>query len=193
MTPILAALLLESWAGLAATPALDLETRRGTPLEERKKAQIERLAQQYDLAKYTLTRKIVIEQGAVSHSMPVLTLNCRFLEYDDAALSVYIHEQGHWVLSRHRGELRGLFEELRRALPGIPTAPPRGSGGEMDTYLHLLVILLEWQGLEDLIGPDRAKAVLDFKKTDHYTAIYEAVLENRERLQAIQRRHRIAF
>src|SRR5439155_16429116 len=41
------------------------------------------------------TRDILIEQGATAHSMPVLTLNGRFLDDDDRALSQYVHEQGH--------------------------------------------------------------------------------------------------
>src|SRR5262245_35556775 len=112
------------WAAVvvAQTPSLNLSLKTNSPLEQRKKAQIERLAATYDLKKYTLTRDIVIEQGAIAHSKPVLTLNGRFLEDDDRALSQYVHEQGHWVLAdRHRGDLRDLFRDLAAAFPRLPT------------------------------------------------------------------------
>ena len=86
----------------AETPKLHIALKSGTPIEQRKKEQVERLAAKYDLKKFTETRDIAIEQGAVAHSKPVLTLNGRFLDNDDRALSQYVHEQGHWVLGRQR-------------------------------------------------------------------------------------------
>jgi hypothetical protein len=157
-------------------------------LEQQKKEQIERLAAAYDLKKFTLTRDIRIEQGATAHSKPVLTLNVRFLDDDDRALSQYVHEQGHWVLGRRPRDLRDLYQALVGAFPSIPTDAPQGSGGVQDSYFHLVVILLEWQALEALIGPERALAVMKFKQTDHYTALYTLVLENRSRVERIAAR-----
>jgi hypothetical protein len=173
----------------AATPPLKISLASGSAIEQRKKEQIERLAAAYDLKKFTLTRDIRVEQGATPHSKPVLTLNGAFLDNDDLALSQYVHEQGHWVLGRRPRELRDLYRELTAAFPSIPTDYPQGSGGVQDSYFHLAVILLEWQALEDLIGPERALAVLTFKQTDHYTALYTLVLENRARLERIARRY----
>jgi hypothetical protein len=82
---IFCALLFSSSIASAATPKLKIKTKHGNALEEGKRDQIERLAKQYDLTKYTLTRNIVIEQGAINHSMPELTLNPRFLDNDDLA------------------------------------------------------------------------------------------------------------
>jgi hypothetical protein len=172
----------------AETPKLAFILKSGTPIEQRKKEQIERLAARYDLKKFTETRDIAIEQGAVAHSKPVLTLNGRFLDDDDRALSQYVHEQGHWVLGRHQRELPDLYRQLTRTFPSIPTQPPQGSGGMQDSYFHLAVITLEWQALEELIGSERAMAVERFKQTDHYTALYGIVLENRSTMEAILKR-----
>ena len=60
-------LLFTSTVTLASTPRLKIKTQHGSILEERKRDQMERLAKQYDLAKYTLTRNIMIEQGAMNH------------------------------------------------------------------------------------------------------------------------------
>lgn len=178
----------------ADTLGLKIGTKSGSPLEERKKQQIERLAKQYDLGKWTITRDIVIEQGVRPHSLPVLTLNGRFLDNDDRALSVYVHEQGHWLLmERYRARMNALQGDLERAVPGLPTDFPRGAGDERGTYDHLAVIMLEWQAMEELVGPDRARRVMDFQKTDHYTAIYSAVLERRAALEDILRRYAIKW
>ena len=84
--------------GLADTPKLHIRLKNGTPIEERKKEQIERLAKQYDLKKWTITRDILIEQGVRPHSSPVLTLNGRWPDQDDLALSMYLHEQAQSVI-----------------------------------------------------------------------------------------------
>jgi hypothetical protein len=185
---ILAGALIVSGAD-AATPSLKISLVSGSALEQQKKDQIERLAATYDLKKFTLTRDIRIEQGATPHSKPVLTLNAGFLDDDDRALSQYVHEQGHWVLGRRPQNLRDLYRELTSAFPSIPTDYPQGSGGVQDSYFHLAVILLEWQALEQLVGPDRALAVMTFKQTDHYTALYRLVVDNRARVERIAARY----
>ncbi len=99
---VLAATLLSA---NAETPKLNIKTKHNLPAEEQRKDQMERLAKEYDLKKYTITRDILIERGAMNHSHPTLTLNLRFLDNDDLALSAYLHEQGHWVLTdRTRSE-----------------------------------------------------------------------------------------
>src|SRR5262245_23300741 len=178
----------------AQTPALNISLKTNSPVEQRKKAQLERLASTYNLKKFTLTRDIAIEQGAVAHSKPVLTLNGRFLDDDDRALSQYLHEQGHWVLvERHKRDLRDLYRDLTSAFPGLPTAPPQGSNGPQDSYFHLAVIMLEWQALEELVGSARARAVEDFKQNDHYTALYAAVLENKDKIERILKRYGVKW
>jgi hypothetical protein len=85
----------------AKTPKLNITLQHNSAGEQKRKEQIERLAEQYDLAKYTITRDIAIDQQAINHSSPVLTQNLRFLDNDDRALSAYVHEQAHWLLMEH--------------------------------------------------------------------------------------------
>lgn len=178
----------------AKTPKLNITLKHGTPLEQQRKEQIERLATEYDLEKYTITRDIIIEQGGVNHSAPVLTQNIRFLDNDDRALSAYVHEQAHWVLmERHKGQVRDMLQDLKRMYPNLPTAIPQGDGNEGTSYVHLVVIMLEWQALENLIGPERTKAVLDFKRQDHYTALYSIVMENRSQMEKFLKRYDVKW
>lgn len=191
---LISILFCSSSIALASTPKLKIKTKHGNALEERKRDQMERLARQYDLSKYTLTRDIMIEQGAINHSMPELTLNLRFLDDDDLALSAYVHEQGHWLLvERGRGQNELLFERLHMMFPGIPTQMPQGSGGLRDTYFHVIVCTLEWEGMEDLVGAQRARRVMEWKQHDHYTSIYETVLQNREKIETLMEQYGIKF
>ena len=52
----------------AKTPQLNITLKHDSSGERQRKQQIERLADKYDLAKYTITRDIVIDQQAMNHS-----------------------------------------------------------------------------------------------------------------------------
>ena len=192
---IAAAVILLSLSARAATPTLKIKlAHAGDEGEEKRKEQVERLAQQYDLKKYTLTRDIIIERGAMNHSSPVLTLNLRFLDNDDLALSAYVHEQGHWVLmERHRMDMQPLFSDLQRTFPNIDHNQPRGDGNLRGTYYHITVCMLEWQAMEDLVGAERARKVIEWKQGDHYTDVYKTIIEQRTQVESIMKRYGIKW
>src|SRR6266853_2416142 len=145
---LLAILLVPAFAA-AKTPKLNINLQHNSAGEQKRKEQIERLSDEYDLTKYTITRDIVIDQQAMNHSAPVLTQNLRFLDNDDRALSAYVHEQAHWLLmEHHRGEARQMLPELIRLYPNIDIAPPYGDGNQGTSYMHLMVLMLEWHALE---------------------------------------------
>jgi hypothetical protein len=156
--------------------------------------QIERLAAQYDLEKYTITREIIIDQQAMNHSAPVLTQNLRFLDNDDRALSAYVHEQAHWLLMKqYRGKAREMLPELKGMFPNLSIAVPQGDGNENTSYADLVVLMLEWQALEDLIGVERSKVVMEFKRQDHYKALYATVMEHRVQMEGFMNRHHVKW
>ena len=191
---LLIAIVLLPVFAQAKTPKLNITLQHNSPAEQKRKEQIERLASKYDLAKYTITRDIVVDQHAINHSAPVLTQNLRFLDNDDRALSAYVHEQAHWLLmERHRGEAREMLPELMRMYPNIEIAPPYGDGNRGTSYIHLVVLMLEWQGLEDLIGAERARAVMEFKRQDHYKALYATVMENRPQMEKFLKRYSVKW
>jgi len=172
-------------------PLLDLHTKGGTRCEEQTRQAIEHLAKTYNLAKYTITRDIMIEQGAAPRSYPELTMNCRFLSDDDLLLAQYVHEQGQRVLmDRHRGQMQQLFADLQRLVPKLTAEPAQGEA-KRGAYLRLAVIMLEWQGLEDLVGPQRARHVMDWKQ--HNNAIYSAAVDKREDMKKLLQKYDIRF
>jgi hypothetical protein len=190
---LFALLLLPAFAE-AKTPKLNITLQHNSAGEQKRKEQIERLAEQYDLSKYTITRDIVIDQQAINHSAPVLTQNLRFLDNDDRALSAYVHEQAHWLLmQRHRGEAREMLPELLRMYPNIDVKPPYGDGNQGTSYIHLVVLMLEWQALEDLIGVDRARAVMEFKRGDHYKDLYATVMDHRAQMEGFLKRYGVKW
>src|SRR5262249_55226684 len=83
---------------LAARAPGRIDLAHGTERERRTKDTLERLLGTYDLKKYTFTKRVVIEERAINHAFPVLTLNVRFASSPDELLSTYIHEQLHWHL-----------------------------------------------------------------------------------------------
>jgi len=188
------ALTLASTLASAQTPKLKIKTKSGLPGEEQRKQQMERLAQQYDLKKYTITRDILIERGAINHSHPTLTLNLRFLDNDDLALSAYVHEQAHWVMmDRLRLDNPRLLDDLRRAFPTLDFRVPEGDGELRTSYFHIAVCMLEWQAMEELVGPERARKVIEWKQGDHYKSIYSIVLNQRAMVESIQNSHGVRW
>src|ERR1700681_1325232 len=191
---ITSAVLFVALGASTQTPKLNIKTKNGLPQEEQRKEQMERLAKEYDLKKYTITRDIVIDRGAINHSSPVQTLSLRFLDNDDLALSAYVHEQGHWVLmERHRAENPALLQDLQRTFPTLPIAPPEGDGELRSSYFHIAVCMLEWQAMEELAGQDRARKVIEWKQKDHYTAIYTLLLNHREQVESVMNRNRVKW
>jgi hypothetical protein len=53
--------------------------------------------------------------------------------------------------------------------------------------------MLEWQALEDLIGPEHALAVMEFKRDDHYKALYATVMDNRQQMEKFLKRYQVKW
>ena len=49
-----------------------------------------------------------------------------------------------------QGDVIWAPRKLKRTYPELGIEPPHGDGQEGSSYMHLIVIMLEWQALEDL-------------------------------------------
>jgi len=150
---------------LCGTPFLlakdiSIQLANDTPAEQEAKAQLERLLAEYNTSRYTFTRKVLIEQGAIPHSHPVLTLNVRHLRDDDRALSTYLHEQIHWFLTGRPPQTRAAIQDLERMYPNPPVGGKEGSHDLQSDYVHLLVCELEREADLKFLGPERTAAVM---------------------------------
>lgn len=174
-------------AGAHAEVRLDVHTVHDANDEKATAAQLERLVKQYDLKKWILTTQISIDNQEIPHSHPVLTLHARHIKDDELLLSTFIHEQLHWFLGQHEKQTSEAVAELRKIFPLIPVGFPEGASDETSNYEHLLVCYLEMQADRELLGELKARQIMQFWSTDHYTWIYKAVLENPGKIGGIIR------
>jgi hypothetical protein len=180
--------------GLVATaaaqgPAIKIELAHGTEREHRTRDTLQRTLAIYDLKKYTFTKRVVIEERAINHAFPVLTLNVGFASSPDDLLSSYIHEQLHWHLRDLESRQRSAVAELRRWYPKVPVGLPEGAENEYSTYGHLVDCYLEIQADRELLGPTRATAVIANKP--YYTWIYSTILRDEDRIGSIVNRYEL--
>ncbi len=168
-----------------------ITTLRGSPREAATKAQLERLLSAYDLAQWTFTGRVVIDDKSVPHSHPVLTLHTRHLRDDDLLLSTYCHEQLHWWLTANPEQTAAAVADIQAAFPNLPVGYPHGAEDADGNAVHVLVAWLEWQALQATLGELKARQVMTFWADDHYTRIYQAVLERPDVVRRIVRTHRL--
>ena len=169
-------ILLLMGAGVAQS--ITIKLAHGTNNEQKTKTQLQRLLTTYNLKKYTFTANVIIDEKAIPHSHPVLTLHTRHLNSDDELLSTYVHEQLHWYLAAHQDQTDAAENDLRRIYPKVPIGYPDGANDEESTYLHLIDCYLEMQADRDLMGRERASAVMEFWAGDHYKWVYKTVMNN---------------
>src|SRR5262249_4339312 len=162
---------------LYAQANLEIALKRGSKGELQTRDQLQRLIRTYDLARWTLTRSILIDEEAIPHSHLVLTLSARHVKDDELLLSPFAHEQAHWSLTQNQTATENDKKELRASFPKSPIKPPECASDEESTYLHLIVIDLEYRADRELMGELRARQIMEFWATDHYTWIYKTVLE----------------
>jgi hypothetical protein len=184
---------LVSIGAAAATPPLRISLKHGSPAEKAAEQQLRRLAAQYDLSPWVQTNELVIEERVVPHSHPVLTLHTRHRDDDGLLVSTFIHEQLHWWLSRHQRQTAAAVAELKRRYSTLPVGYPDGADSLEASYEHLLVISLELDGVDKVLGETEEKRILRHWEGDHYRALYSLVDKDRAAIREIVRRHGLAL
>lgn len=175
----------EPTSPLAQADPLSIELAHSSRAELETKKQLERLLSNYDLQKFTFTHKVVIDERAIPHSHPVLTLHTRHLNSDDQLLSTYVHEQLHWYLDQHLPQTEAAENDLRKIYPRVPVGYPDGADNEESTYLHLVTCYLEMRADRELIGPERTLTVMKFWAGDHYRWVYNTVIQDESTLRRV--------
>ena len=165
--------------------AISIALKRNTTAEAATRDQLQRLLKTYDLSPWFYTKSVVIDEQAVPFSHPVLTLHTRHSKDDELLLSTFVHEQLHWFFSDRREHTEQAIADLRKAFPDAPAGGTAGARDQYSTYLHLLVCYLERQGVSRVLGELKAKQVVEFWATDHYTWVYRQVLDRGSDIAAI--------
>ena len=187
--------ILLAQAAMAQTTPVQLEIglKNNDQREQQTKQQLQRLLSAYDVSDWIFTQKIIIESGfnVIPHSHPVLTLSTRHLKDDELLLSTFVHEQLHWFLVENPKETEDAYKELRSLFPKVPVGFPEGARNEESTYKHIIVCYLEYQAVKGLLGELKAKQVMGFWATDHYTWVYKTVLEREREIGSLVRKHKL--
>jgi hypothetical protein len=173
--------LFSAPSGFAAP--VDIQTAHHSSREQQEKEELEQLLKKYDVSKYTFTHTVVIEERAMNHAFPVLTLNVHFLGSDDELLSSFLHEQLHWYLRDHPTQMEQALAELKRFYPKVPVGLPEGADTMYSTYGHLIDCYLEIQVDRRLMGDERTTRVI--KNKPWYTWIYKTITQDEKRIDAI--------
>ena len=175
----------------SAQEKLSISLAHGSKEEMQTKEQLQRLLGAYDLSKWIFTKTIIIDDKSIPHSHPTLTLHTRHLKDDELLLSTFVHEQFHWFITQKDSDAEEAMKELRVMFPKIPVGQQEGASDERSNYVHLLVIYLEYRADRELLGELKARQVMEFWATDHYTWIYKTMLERSRDVGNILFKHKL--
>ena len=78
--------------------AIHIDTVHDSEAEHKTAEQLGALLRRYNISPWLFTRSVRIDERAIPHSHPVLTLHTRHLGQDILLLSTFLHEQLHWFL-----------------------------------------------------------------------------------------------
>lgn len=181
-----------------------------TFMEEKKeeaRQQLRRLLSEYDLDPWIMTQEVQIKVGEDPHSHPILTLNTKHLDDDAMQLSIFLHEQAHWLPEAKR---EAAIPDLRSLYPEIPGIPDKeGLSDEKKrkiedftskTYNHLIVAWAELDAMTELVGGEQARRTFKEKVDDLTTEPYSTlektfrwynnrVLEDPQEIGAVLAKH----
>ncbi len=172
-----------------AAESVSIQPAHHTPREMQTAQTLKQVLSSYDLSKYTFTRAVVIEERAMNHAFPALTLNARFADSPDELLSSFVHEQLHWYLREHDTQQKAAIAELRPMYPSAPVGLPEGADTAYSTYGHLVDCYLEIQADRELIGPKRTDEVI--KNKPWYTWIYKTILRDEDKIRTVVEEHNL--
>ncbi|WP_444958384.1 hypothetical protein [Microbulbifer sp. ZKSA002] len=174
----------------ASSEDIDILLKNATEREGLRKAQIERILDTYDLEKWIFTSRVVVDENAIRPSShPVLTFNVKRIGSDESFLASFLHEQIHWFEEKNKTQVSAAIEDLKKIYPNVPKKRPDGARDEYSTYLHLIVCYLEYDGLRQNIGDERATEIISKNSEYFYKWIYKAVLNDGEAIRKVIEAH----
>lgn len=155
------------WVGLA----------NGSEREAVMAKEVRDLVRTHDVSPWILTRKILIDEGQIPHSHPVLTIHTRHIGEELELLATLVHEQLHWLEEGPwLDDFLAAMQDFEGLFPVVPSSANGGARDEQSTYRHLLVCDMELQALTTLVGQTAARETL--AQMRHYEWIYDKVLND---------------
>ena len=159
---------------------IEITTKNGTEREETGKLQLQRILDNYQakISQWIYTDKVQIDDKAIPHSHPLLTLHCRHLDNDEIQLSTFLHEQFHWLVEETPVQEKQAITEFKILFPEVPSPQNGGARDPYSTYLHLIVCDLEFQAMTKITGKERAMQIM--KERGVYTWVFDKIFNNNQ-------------
>lgn len=173
----------------AASSDFDIRLKNNTQREQAAATQLRRLLDTYEVSDHIFTYSVMIDEYDAPHSHPILTINAVYLDDDNSALSIFLHEQLHWLGSVLTPNMNAAIEDLKMLYPSVPGPYRGGARDEFSTYAHLIVGVQEFDVMARLVGAAEAARVL--KKKPNYRWVYAEVLENQQIFRDIAAKHNL--
>ena len=161
--------------GVAQPPQIEFTYEHNSDAERATADQLRQALSKFEVSKWIHTRRVHIDERAIPHSHPVLTLHTRHNGDENGLLATFLHEQFHW-LEAGNAHFRSAMDAFAKTYPDAPSRGPEGARDLESTYRHLLVCDLELQVMTHLVGPEAARRTLSANR--HYTWIYDRVLND---------------
>lgn len=166
--------LLFAFAGTARAEQLNITLANKSEHEQAAAALLQKLVDERIPDKWILTTDVVIDEAALPHSHPVLTLHARYFNDRERLMSAFLHEEFHWLEDAYPEKFAIAVAELKKAYPEVPVGFPNGGRDEYSTYIHLIVCSLEFDAMVSQIGEEKAREI--FSSYRFYKWIYQKVL-----------------
>jgi hypothetical protein len=145
----------------------------------------------YDLTDWLFTTRVDVDENAIPHSHPVLTINTEHEGNEALFLAAFVHEQLHWFEEEHAEIRDRAIDDTVQYFPKVPSDRPEGAGDEESTRLHLLVCYLEYQALKRILGIQTAKQTIIALSEHHYSWVYRTVLKDGPKIRRIIQKHNL--
>lgn len=168
----------------APATGVDVRTAHGTAAELAGRAALHDVLTRHDLRRWMFTDLVVIDdasRGGISH--PLTLSPASLMSGPGRALSMFLHEQLHWM---EGPGTEAAAVEFSSRWPDPPPAPA-GAADARSTWIHLSVCALEYFSLAEILGP--AAAAAELRQYTGYSWIYDQILASPDWFSGILRRH----
>jgi hypothetical protein len=106
----------------ASRANIEVRLAHQSECESATRDQLERLLTRHDASAWRFTEQIIVDDDAIPHSHPILTLHTRHGKDDMLLLSTYIHEQSHWCFAEHDVDTRAAVAEPPKVIRTYPAS-----------------------------------------------------------------------
>ncbi len=175
--------------------SITITCKHDTVTERNAAKRLEKLLGAYDISRFYFTYSVLIEDRAIPHDLPALTLNSFPYSDENIVLETFLHEQLHWYLEsgdeRVKWSVAQAVNELRVKYPHAPWGYPLGCKDLDSTYLHLILCYLSNKTMQDVVGLEPAARVLYYLQNHHYLMVFRTVERDNEYLAALVDKYKL--